>query len=286
MALATDDIPRLHQLIRQGLKEGAGISAIINKIEQALSGVYQARGYNDLDYDIALLVLRLGGRKLLYALNQHISIPSIRALRHARRVITQLMPSIGTPKLSDIQFNIRSIFASKIDALDHARPFRTGMSIFWDEVNEEDVACYFPHLDSVGGLCREHSHSLNVRITNFDNAVTIARALADGTVHYGKEASVIALGSFGTILRGAFPVLVSPTCKRDSSILSCLSPSPPSLSTPPPQVDPSQDIYEVAREYLREIVGDDDGGLVLPPAFECFKDEDTGHTVYRRGCIS
>lgn len=215
MAVATGDIPRLQQLIRQGLKEGAGISAIINKIEHALDSVYHARGYEKMDYDIALLVLRLGGRKLLYALNRYISVPSIRALQRIHAII-QLMPSIGAPKLSDIEFNIRSIFGPKTDGLDKARPFRTGMSIFWDEVNEEDVACYFPHMDSVGGLCREHSHNLNVRLTNFENAVTIARALADGTVHYGKEASVIALGSFGTILRGAFPVLISPTCKQES----------------------------------------------------------------------
>ncbi|KAF8066854.1 hypothetical protein FPV67DRAFT_1562398 [Lyophyllum atratum] len=146
------------------------------------------------------MVLRLGGRKLLYALNRHISIPSIRAL-HRANIFTQLMPSIGAPKIEDVLFNIRSIFSPKVAALNKARPFHSGMSIFWDEVNEEDAACYFPHLDSVGGLCREHSHAV-------DHAVSIARALVDGTVHYGKEASVVAVGSFGTIVRGAFPILI------------------------------------------------------------------------------
>jgi hypothetical protein len=215
MAVATGDIPRLQQLVRQGLKEGASISTIISKIEQALDDTYHARGYKLKDFDIALLVFRLGGRKLLYALSKYISVPSIRALRRAH-ACTQLMPSIGAPKLDDILFNIRSIFIPKINDLDQVRPFRSGMSIFWDEVNEEDVACYFPHLDCVGGLCREHSCHVNTRLATFDNALTIARALADGTVHYGKEASVIALGSFGKILRGAFPVLISPTCKKES----------------------------------------------------------------------
>jgi hypothetical protein len=172
-------------------------------------------------YDVALLVLRLGGRKLLYVLNHYISIPSICALRRVH-IFTWLMPSIGTPKLDDVLFNIHSIFSPKLDGMDAIRPFPTGMSVLWDEVNEEDVACYFPHSDSVGGLCHEHSDKVNVRLTTFDNAITIAQALADGTVHYGKEASIVALCSFGKTLRGAFPVLLSPTCKTESPVESAL----------------------------------------------------------------
>ncbi|RDB24483.1 hypothetical protein Hypma_008516 [Hypsizygus marmoreus] len=215
MAISTGDIPRLNQLVKQGLKDGAGISAIIRKVESALAGAYHARGYGETDLDIALMVLRLGGRRLLYALNHKFSVPSLRALRRAR-VMTRLMPSIGSPKTADILFNIRALFNPKLEGLNKDRPFRTGMSVFWDEINMEEVACYFPHLDSVGGLCREHSDAVNVRLATFGNAEAIAHALADGTVHYGKEASVIAMGSFGTEIRGAFPIFISPTCKHET----------------------------------------------------------------------
>ncbi|KAI0067932.1 hypothetical protein BV25DRAFT_1911795 [Artomyces pyxidatus] len=215
MAVATGDVPRLQQLVKQGLKNHASIPAIIHKIEEACSGVYNARGYNATDFDMALMVLRLGGRKLLYALNHHIALPSLRALRRAH-IFIKLMPSVGTPSVGEILFNIRSIFGPKVSGLDPVRPYRSGMSVLWDEVNEENAACYIEHLDSVGGLCREHSCHVNLRLKTYENALSLAAALADGDVHYGKEASVVAMASYGTILRGAFPVLVSPTCKQET----------------------------------------------------------------------
>lgn len=166
---------------------------------------------------MALLILRLGGRKLLYALSHLFNLPSIRTLAR-NTTFTRIMPSLGMPLSAEIRFNVEEIFVSK---LAHAHPgskfdIRTGMSVMWDEISQEEVSCYFPHLDSVGGLCREHSHLVNTRLTSFDNALSMARALAEGTVHYGKEASVIALGSLDNRLRGAFPIMVSPTCKKET----------------------------------------------------------------------
>ncbi|KAM5529996.1 hypothetical protein V8D89_010026 [Ganoderma adspersum] len=215
MAVATADVPRLNQLVSRGMKEKAGIGKIISRIEDALNGAYQARGYDSDDHDMALLVLRLGGRKLLYAMSQYIALPSLRSLRRAT-TFTNLMPSLGAPKLDDILFNIKQLFHSRASTLDSVRPFSSGIVLMWDEVNMEETACYFPHADSVGGFCREHSAVVNTRLSTFDTAVNLARRLFEGTLHYGKEASIIAVSSFGRSLRGAYPVLVSPTCKAES----------------------------------------------------------------------
>ena len=90
----------------------------------------------------------------------------------------------------------------------------------WDEISQEERACYMPHTNTVGGLCREHSHLVTTKLDSFEAAVSIGRALVDGIVHFGREASVIALGSFGSDLRGAYPVVVSPTCKSESPATS------------------------------------------------------------------
>ncbi|EIW53977.1 uncharacterized protein TRAVEDRAFT_132309 [Trametes versicolor FP-101664 SS1] len=167
---------------------------------------------------MSLLVLRLGGRKLLYSMSHYISLPSIRSLRRAK-VFTKLMPSLGTPKVEEALFNIKQIFDPKMSELNTARhPARTGSSLMMDEISVEEKSEYFPHTDSVGGFCREHSASVNTRLSTFDNAVNMAHRLHDGTLHYGKEASVIAVGSFAhsSRLRGAFPILMSPTCKTES----------------------------------------------------------------------
>ncbi|TCD63849.1 hypothetical protein EIP91_004891 [Steccherinum ochraceum] len=215
MAVATNDFPRLKQLVGQCLKQGTGISSIVSQLERCIRGVYQARGYTNNDTDISLLVLRLGGRKLLYAMAQYLKIPSVRTLGRLT-AFTRIMPSPGFPKLSEITFNIKEIFLSTLPH-SHQEGFkpRTGVSILWDEISQEEVACYFPHSDSVGGLCREHADGMNTRLLSFEHAVDIARKLESGEVHYGKEASVIAIASFDDRIRGAFPIVVSPTCKAE-----------------------------------------------------------------------
>ena len=217
MAVAENEVPRIHQLLRQALKEGAGVSKILAKLEDGLCGVYHARGYSADDRDIALLVLRLGGRKLLYAMSQHISIPSIRYLRH-HSAFTKLTPSLGTPSLNEIKGNIDAVLASrpKTVAAPTHRPYVSGVCIQWDEISIEEVADWFPSLNAVGGFCREHSAGIDTTLSTFESAVSIATALHEGTVHHGKEASVIAVGSYGVAVRGVFPILVSPTCKTEA----------------------------------------------------------------------
>ncbi|KAH9951507.1 hypothetical protein B0H21DRAFT_681162, partial [Amylocystis lapponica] len=212
MAVATGNVPRFQQLVRQGLNERVSVSQLVSRLSETVAGLYQCRSYDQSDLDVLLLVLRLGGQKLLYAMSQHIALPSIRALRH-RGKFMRLMPSLGVPTSEEIKFNLSELFGHQPTP---RTPENHGLDVFWDEINEEDVACYFPHLDSVGGLCREHSCHVNTRLTTLDNTINMAKSLDNGTVHYGKEASVIALSSFSATLRGAFPVIASPTCKRET----------------------------------------------------------------------
>lgn len=101
----------------------------------------------------------------------------------------------------------------------HATPacpyYRTGVSLCMDEISQEEVACYFPHADSVGGLCREHCAAVDLRLRSFQSAVDIAEALDEERVHLGKEVSVLGLSSFGEDIRGALPLVISPTCKSE-----------------------------------------------------------------------
>ncbi|OSX61949.1 hypothetical protein POSPLADRAFT_1081675, partial [Postia placenta MAD-698-R-SB12] len=215
MALARKDVPRLRQLIRQAIKHKTSIRKIVNKIEDCFDGVYKAKGFDTNDLDLALLAYRLGGQGLIYAFSQEIGIPSIRTLR-CKKHFKRIMPSLGIPTKEDAIFNMRELFGPKVADPAAPKPFRSGMSVLWDEVSQEEVACYFPHADAVGGFCREHSHLVNTRLTTFENAVSLAEGLDSGVMHYGKEASVIAMASFDTDHRGAYPVLISPTCKSES----------------------------------------------------------------------
>lgn len=67
MAVASKDLPRLHILVRQCIKDRVGLGQIVQKMQQGLEGAYHTCGYTDTNIDLALLTLRLGGRSLLYA---------------------------------------------------------------------------------------------------------------------------------------------------------------------------------------------------------------------------
>jgi hypothetical protein len=70
------------------------VCEVVNKLEDALEGVYRPRGYGADDLDMATLIYRLGGRQLLFALNQKLCLPSLHTLQ-AKSTFTSLMPTIG-----------------------------------------------------------------------------------------------------------------------------------------------------------------------------------------------
>lgn len=137
--------------------------------------------------------------------------------RSAPFVVLPLSPSSCHLLICDVLFNMKAVLSAQLAILDTRRPFRSGVTIMMDEVAGEGQACYFPHADCAGGFCREHCASVDTRLTTFDNAVNLVRRLQDGTLHYGKEVSVITIGSFGQVLHGAYPVLISP-CARLSRL--------------------------------------------------------------------
>lgn len=98
----------------------------------------------------------------------------------------------------------------------HAPP-HSELTVMWDEVSQEHCISYFPHADSAGGIACEDAAKVPLWLSTFDNALTIARALADGSIRYGKEASVIALASFSPTLREAYTIFVSSTCKEETA---------------------------------------------------------------------
>ncbi|KAG1737003.1 hypothetical protein EDB19DRAFT_1597620, partial [Suillus lakei] len=59
MAISEKDIPRLQQIVNVVLCNGASVQEIVNKLEDALKGMYRPQGYGASDLDIATLVFWL-----------------------------------------------------------------------------------------------------------------------------------------------------------------------------------------------------------------------------------
>ncbi|KAG1738230.1 hypothetical protein EDB19DRAFT_1983776 [Suillus lakei] len=210
MAISEQDIPWLQQIINIALRNGAGVWEIVNKLEDALEGVYRPRGYGASDLDIATLVFRLGGHQLLFALNQSLGLPSIHTLR-TRSTFTVITPMIGPIRNEQLDENIRSVVLSSHTCITALR----GVSLMVDEIALEEMVVHFSKYNKIAGLCWKHSHLVDPVLRTYESAITIAQKIHDSEVHLGKELTVIGAACFGE--DELYPILVALTCKTENA---------------------------------------------------------------------
>ncbi|KAG2336359.1 hypothetical protein BDR05DRAFT_896821, partial [Suillus weaverae] len=210
MAISEHDIPRLQQVIKIALDNGASIREVVNKLEDALEGVYRPRGYGSCDIDIAMLVYRLGGCQLLYALNHHVGVPSLRTLR-ARSTFTTITPTLGPIRNEQLDENIHSVVLGTRTDITSLR----GVSFMIDEMALEEMAVHFSKFNMIGGLCWKHSNVVDPVLRMYESAVRIAHKIHNQEVHLGKEVTIIGVACFSE--DELYPVLAAPTCKTEDA---------------------------------------------------------------------
>ncbi|KIJ36856.1 hypothetical protein M422DRAFT_140618, partial [Sphaerobolus stellatus SS14] len=86
-----------------------------------------------------------------------------------------------------------------------------GHSLLMDEINLKECGRYLPSSNSIAGLCREHSHTVNEQVTS------INAAIQQGLCHLVKKATVCAIGPFARDKYHISPILISPTCKMETA---------------------------------------------------------------------
>ncbi|KAG1862518.1 hypothetical protein DFJ58DRAFT_656796, partial [Suillus subalutaceus] len=159
---------------------------------------------------IAMLVYKLGGHQLLFALNQKLAIPSLRTLR-TRSTFTVLTPTISPIHNEHFDQNIHAIVLSNCTS----SASLCSVSLMIDEIALEEMAVHFSKYNKVGGLCWKHSHLVDPVLQTYKSAMNIAQKIHDGEVHLGKELTVIGASCFGR--DEIFPILVAPTCKTENT---------------------------------------------------------------------
>lgn len=122
-------------------------------------------GFSKCDLDIAFLVKATGGPCLLYALGKSHGLASWRTVnRHIK--IPRLLPSVGIPSADKISQNMSSFCDPKVKpppkcAQNGCLP---GNVVMFDGIALETRCCYCPKRDKILGLCREHSHNVNIQV--------------------------------------------------------------------------------------------------------------------------
>ncbi|KAF9791964.1 hypothetical protein BJ322DRAFT_984195, partial [Thelephora terrestris] len=210
--LASNDVKRLKCVLGVALKCGCSVSAIIIRVEQAINGLYTARGnYSERELDVAFLAKSLGGPKLLYALCRSHGLPAYRTITN-HLTIPRLIPSGSTPTMNEISLNIASFFCPE------QRPQlpRSGHSLLIDGVAVDERGCYAREANEVVGFCREHSVGVDRLVTGMAAVEYLAALIHEGDLHFGSEASVVAIAAHREDNYQAIPLVVSTKCGTET----------------------------------------------------------------------
>ena len=158
-------------------------------------------------------MFRTGGRKLVYAANHGLGLPSINTIR-SKAQITHLLPSLGLPTPFELFHNITEVFGKS-----HIPLPLCGHSLLIDEIAAEERPVFIKWLNCVGGLCREHTKGMDLRMTSVPGLRTLAEALfgSTPTVHFAKEATVAGIAAFRTDHYEVKPIFAAGTCKKEKA---------------------------------------------------------------------
>lgn len=98
---------------------------------------------------------------LLFAMSRAIGLPTFTTMREALEKVW-LVPRIGLVKRNDILANIETFYPANVPGPAQ----KCGHTLMFDEISLEERPCYMKWANSVGGLCREHSKYIDLRITD------------------------------------------------------------------------------------------------------------------------
>ncbi|XP_006455832.1 hypothetical protein AGABI2DRAFT_121753 [Agaricus bisporus var. bisporus H97] len=222
MLIASNDVPRLNKLLSVSLRHGNSATAIAAQIQRAIDGLYSPRGgFTQRELDVAFLCQAIGGRRLLYALGKSHGLPSEASVRRTK-TIPRLLPSIGVPTMEEIEQNIVAFLDPTIKPPPASvNGMLPGNTLGFDGVSIQKKCRYCPKRGTVLGLCREHSHKIDTRVTDSTIIGKIWDALEsqdmDTKVCWGSEATVVVVALYSRNDHySPTPLVISPTDKSET----------------------------------------------------------------------
>ncbi|KDN34835.1 hypothetical protein RSAG8_12105, partial [Rhizoctonia solani AG-8 WAC10335] len=219
LAISESDDAAVGRIVQTALRQGAGVNTIIDRLIQAHKGLYHPRLYSQKAFDLAVLVHKIGGPRLLFAVGKAMHLPGISTVR-SQLDLPQLRPSIGFPTKDELMTNIQTSFGP--EASKSGPGMQTGLSLMLDEIAIEPRLRYSIQQDSVVGACRDHGsqhilENLSSQKDALQAILDIQAQLGSGACHRATEATMAAIARFGKLNYLAALILASGTCKTEKA---------------------------------------------------------------------
>ena len=207
--LADHKMPRLHQLFRQALARGATPQKLQELLGRCARGDYSPRGYDQDDLDSLLLVQRLGGGRLTYALNKSHGLAS-RSLLYTGGKLPRFLICPAELEVKIVYQNMETFIFSQ--------PCTKRMlwTLMADNVAVEERWRYAQHNNCIYGGCREHTPGGKPLFYNgAQDVLNLKELVSSGTMHLAKEALFAALAPNAKASYFCRPVAAQGSCKKD-----------------------------------------------------------------------
>ncbi|KIY63144.1 hypothetical protein CYLTODRAFT_403633 [Cylindrobasidium torrendii FP15055 ss-10] len=216
--LGTHDVPGLNRIFRIAKEAGWGIETLLEKCRLALSGRYHPESFERWEIQLAIALYEIGGGAALHLLHMSpFRFPSRDTIAPHRREHDLRITSGGSSdfeKFADVFANILSLFSDTSGSLR-----KVVMTLAMDEISIDARLCWLATNDSIVGLCehvKDHIESLKMGST-LETVKLVAGLVREGKVHVGQELFVASVSRNDEFDYGTRPVLIIPTCKKDSS---------------------------------------------------------------------
>ena len=201
LCISQNNIPRLQQLVSVAVRNRRSIQYIVDKVLNAIDGVYLARPSHD-DKELAYLILQFGGPALVDICHRANFLPSSSTAYRMAKDLKKLESNITYSAQTCMQKNTslnkeNSTYAYSIKA---------------DETYVSPHVRYDSKYDEVKGVCYQHGSEYR-SFSSYEEAEKLAEAVKNSEVHVPKECLVIS----GCSMNNTSPsdiILAWPTCDK------------------------------------------------------------------------
>ncbi|KAJ7477582.1 hypothetical protein FB451DRAFT_1032912 [Mycena latifolia] len=127
----------------------------------------------------------------------------------------KFLPSAGIPMPTEIAANISTFFGPVSSSISSPKP--AGHCLMIDGLHLCQRCRWHRPTNQIIGLCREHSGGLDLSMSDMDSVLEVVEAVHGDspTCHYGREATVAAVGPFRADNYHGLPIVQTQTCKSE-----------------------------------------------------------------------
>lgn len=213
--IANNELARVNVIIKTCLKQKVGVNGIIERLNDAIARVYSCKSYSEVEFDAGVLVLRIGGPRLIYALNKLGLLPSRSVITNSLRLnISSIYFSLNSCVEDIIKHNMELVLSNNDN--NEAKP--SFYSLKMDEIVIDERVRWNPKNNEIIGTCWQHKNEvISYSFNSWLNLKEIKQALDKGAIHTCKEALVVTLCKLNTENIITRPILVVPLCCKSNA---------------------------------------------------------------------